>query len=105
MNKQEMEIDKEMEKLKTLKDIESFTTFVNRSILKQEAIEWIKEDMKNSVFEPCEIRLKPWIDYGASIMPNGKYCKCEPETPCLFHSGGKFKRFFNITEEDINGNI
>ncbi|MEK0335839.1 MAG: hypothetical protein QQN41_00180 [Nitrosopumilus sp.] len=91
--------------LKTLDEIEDFNklnpNFVDRDKVKQEAIKWIKEDMKNSIFEPSEIRPKPWTDYGASIMPNGKYCKCEPEDICAFHSNFKFKKFFNITEEDL----
>ena len=93
-------------KLKTLKDIDVWAgnkeRFVAVDKLKEEAIKWVKEDMKDSVFIPCEIIPKPWTDYGAIKMPNGKYCKCDPEFTCMFHREGKrVMKMNNITEEDL----
>ena len=58
--------------------------------------------MEDSIFSPGEIIKKPWIDYGAELMPNGKYCKCEPEFTCVYHREGKrVMKMNNITESDL----
>ncbi len=68
-----------MEKLKTLKDIESFgeyTELVGREKLKQEAIKWVKAIDKGK------------IEYG------DPFC-CDPSVK------GFIINFFNITEADL----
>ena len=104
-----------MEELKTLKDFRrpkdeevpytgEWAMGVNETCdsLKQEAIKWVKKDMEDSTFEPSEIIKKPWTDYGSIKMPNGKYCKCEPEYICVYHGAGKrVTEMNNITEAEL----
>lgn len=92
--------------LKSLNDIpkkllpvnnNNIESFVRTQLLKEEAIEWIKNDIEESTgFQPEK------LSYWHRKLPNGKVCHCDPEGKCDFHKQGeRMMKFLNITEDDL----
>ncbi len=100
--------------LETLKDINFYKELGKftsnnkiKELLRSKVIKFIKRDIEESTFIPNKYiesngrKDEPWTDYGATKLPNGKYCKCDPETSCSFHNNFNFREFHNITEGEL----
>ena len=100
------------EKMKTLKDLEKETHWTDieyrdrrkekavlTNELRQLAIEWIKQDIENSI---CKGKTELLPFDGDWILPGGKFCECDVSMDCKFHREGKrMMDFFTITEEEL----